>query len=92
MKPESIYVCMVGGGTCLKSKGSYYWENVTIRADVVESDNPLLLSRIAMKRAAITMDLNNYGKRGSLEHDNFTTLINLKMIPVDTFPPGLNEM
>ena len=32
-------------------------KEVTIKSDVVESDIPLLLSRIAMKKAAIKLDL-----------------------------------
>ena len=52
-----------GGGTCLKSKGEYSLsaviagKEVTIKTDVVESDIPLLLSRTAMKKAAIKLDL-----------------------------------
>ena len=52
-----------GGGTCLKSKGEYSLpamiagKEVTIKTDVVESDIPLLLSRAAMKKAAIKLDL-----------------------------------
>ena len=34
-------------------------KEVTINTDVVESDIPLLLSRLAMKKAAIKMDLEN---------------------------------
>ena len=47
------------GGTCLKSKCEYSLtaviagKKVTIKTDVVESDIPLLLSRTAMKKAAI---------------------------------------
>ena len=54
-----------GGGTCLKSKGEYTLpaviagKDVTIKTDVVESDIPLLLSRTAMKKAAIKLDLEN---------------------------------
>ena len=54
-----------GGGTCLKSKCEYSLpaviagKEVTVKTDVVESDIPLLLSRIAMKEAAIKMDLEN---------------------------------
>ena len=53
-----------GGGTCLKSTGEYSLPaviagNVTIKTNVVESDIPLLLSRTAMKKAAIKMDLEN---------------------------------
>ena len=54
-----------GGGTCLKSTGEYSLpaviagNDVTIKTDVVESDIPLLLSRTAMKKAAIKMDLEN---------------------------------
>ena len=54
-----------GGGTCLKSKSEYSLpaviagKEVTIQTDVVDSDIPLLLSRTAMKKAAIKMDLEN---------------------------------
>ena len=54
-----------GGETCFKSKGEYSLpaviagKEVMIKTDVVESDIPLLLSRTAMKRAAIKMDLEN---------------------------------
>ena len=53
------------GGTCLKSKGEYCLpafmagSDVTIRTDVVDSDIPLLLSRSAMKRAGVKMDLES---------------------------------
>ena len=52
-----------GGGTCLKSKGEYSLpaviagKEVMIKTDVVESDIPLLLSRTAIKKAAIKMPL-----------------------------------
>ena len=52
-----------GGGTCLKSKGEYSLpaviagKEVTIKIDVVESDISLLLSRAAMKKAALKLDL-----------------------------------
>ena len=54
-----------GGGTRLKTKSEYSLpsviagKEVTIKADVVESDIPLLLSRTAMKKAAIKMDFEN---------------------------------
>ena len=54
-----------GGGTRLKSKGEYHLpailagKEVTITTYVVESDIPLLLSRSAMKRAGVKMDLEN---------------------------------
>lgn len=54
-----------GGGTCLQSKGEYSLpvviagKEATINTDVVESDIPLLLSRTAMKKAAVKMDLEN---------------------------------
>jgi len=54
-----------GGGTCMKSKGEYSLpavvagKEVIIHTDVVESDIPLLLSRTAMKKAAIKLDLEN---------------------------------
>ena len=54
-----------GGGRCLQSKGEYSLpvviagKEATINTDVVESDIPLLLSRTAMKKAAVKMDLEN---------------------------------
>ena len=54
-----------GGGTCLQSKGEYSLpvviagKEATVKTDVVESDIPLLLSRTAMKKAAVKMDLEN---------------------------------
>ena len=54
-----------GGGTCLQSKGEYSLpvviagKEATVNTDVVESDIPLLLSRTAMKKAAVKMDLEN---------------------------------
>ena len=60
---ERVFKC--DGGTRLKSKGEYNLpsviadKEVIIRTDVVESDTPLLLSRTAMKKAAIKMDLEN---------------------------------
>ena len=54
-----------GGGTCLQSKGEYSLpvviagKEATVNTDVVESDIPLLLSRTAMKKAALKMDLEN---------------------------------
>ena len=54
-----------GGGTYLYSKGPYSLpactagKAVTIKMDVVESDIPLLLSRSAMKMAAVKMNLEN---------------------------------
>ena len=54
-----------GEGTCLKSKGEYWLpaiiagKDVIIKTGVVESDIPLLLSRTAMKKSAIKMDLQN---------------------------------
>lgn len=62
---EGQRVFKFGGGTCLKSKGEYSLpaviagKEVMIKTDVVESDIPLLLSRTAMKKAAIKMDLEN---------------------------------
>ena len=62
---EGQRVFKFGGGTCLKSKGEYSLpaviagNDVMIKTDVVESDIPLLLSRTAMKKAAIKMDLEN---------------------------------
>ena len=58
-------VFQFGGGTCFKSKSEYSLpaviagKEVTIQTDVVDSDIPLLLSRIAMKKAAIKMDFEN---------------------------------
>ena len=54
-----------GGGTCLQSKGEYSLpvviagKEATVKTDVVESDFPLLLSKTAMKKAAVKMDLEN---------------------------------
>ena len=65
LQSEGQRVFKFGGGTCLKSKGEYSipavvaGKAVTIKTDVVESDIPLLLSRTAMKKAAIKMDLEN---------------------------------
>ena len=60
---QKVFKC--GGGTCLKSKCEFSLpaviagKEVTIKSDVVESDIPLLLSRTAMKKAAVKMDLEN---------------------------------
>ena len=68
---QSHKVFKFGGGTCLSSRGEYRLpaviagKDVTIKTDVVESDIPLLLSRTAMKKAAIKMDL---------EHDTATIM------------------
>ncbi|KAH3726206.1 hypothetical protein DPMN_054842 [Dreissena polymorpha] len=49
----------------MKSKGEYIMpacmvgKDVTIKTDVVDSDIPLLLSRDAIKRAGVKMDLEN---------------------------------
>ena len=54
-----------GGGTCLQSKGEYNLpvviagKEATVNTDVVEFGIPLLLSRTAMKKAAVKMDLEN---------------------------------
>ena len=54
-----------GVGTRLKSEGEYHLpailagKEVLITTDLVESDIPLLLSRSAMKRAGVKMDLEN---------------------------------
>ena len=62
---EGQRVFKFGGGTCLKFKGEYSLpaviagKDVMIKTDVVELDIPLLLSRTAMKKAAIKMDLEN---------------------------------
>ncbi|CAG2239162.1 unnamed protein product [Mytilus edulis] len=54
-----------GGGTRLKSVGEYdlpicmVGEQVKLKTDVVDSDIPLLLSRSAMKKAGVKMDLEN---------------------------------
>ncbi|CAC5412668.1 unnamed protein product [Mytilus coruscus] len=54
-----------GGGTRLKSVGEYdlpicmVGEQVKLKTDVVESDIPLLLSRSAMKKAGVKIDLEN---------------------------------
>ena len=60
-----------GGGTVLASKGSYKIPvfvagmSLSVVTDVVESDIPLLLSKSAMKRAKVVLDL---------EHDVVTIL------------------
>lgn len=62
---ESSKVFKFGGGTRLKSDGEYelpvcmVGNDVKIRTDVVDSDIPLLLSRSAMKKAGVKMDLEN---------------------------------
>ena len=62
---NSDKVFKFGGGTKLKSLGEYslpaylVGNKVTIKADVVESDIPLLLSRQAMKTAKIKLDIEN---------------------------------
>ena len=54
-----------GGGERLKSKGEYNLpaviagKEVTIKTDVVESDIPLLLSRLPIKTAGVKMDLES---------------------------------
>ena len=54
-----------GGWTRLKSDGKYelpvcmVGKQVRVKTDVVESDIPLLLSRLAMKKAGVKMDLEN---------------------------------
>lgn len=54
-----------GGGTCLKSKGEFSIpavvaeKAVSIKIDVVESNIPLLISRTAMKKAAIKINIEN---------------------------------
>ncbi|VDI35885.1 Hypothetical predicted protein [Mytilus galloprovincialis] len=52
-----------GGGTRLKSIGEYSLPAVIagkdVTTDVVDSDIPLLLSRTAMKKAGVKMDLEN---------------------------------
>ena len=60
---EGQRVFEFGGGTYLKSKGEYSLPSVVAGKEgmikIVESDIPLLLSRTAMKKAAIKMDLEN---------------------------------
>ena len=52
-----------GGGRMLKSGGKYWLpvviagKEVTVRTEVVKSDIPLLLSREAMKKAGVKIDL-----------------------------------
>ena len=52
-----------GGGRMLKSEGEYWLpvviagKEVTVRTEVVQSDIPLLLSREAMKKAGVKIDL-----------------------------------
>ena len=54
-----------GGGETLRSKATYSipatlaGKNVCIQTDVVESDIPLLLSKDAMKKARVKLDLEN---------------------------------
>ena len=62
-KGEKVF--KFGGGERLKSKGSYCipavlaGNEVSVRADVVDSEIPLLLSMDAMKRAKMKLDLEN---------------------------------
>lgn len=64
-KTEGRRIFKFGGGTRLKSEGEYEiparvaGKDVTIRTDVVKSDIPLLLSRIAMKTAGVKMNLED---------------------------------
>ena len=64
-KEDGNKVFKFGGGTRLKSIGEYSLpaviagKDVTIKTDVVDSDIPLLLSRTAMKKAGVKMDLEN---------------------------------
>ena len=61
----SSRVFKFGGGTQLKSEGEYVIPAVMagtetrIKTDVVDSDIPLLLSRTAMKKAQVKLDLEN---------------------------------
>ena len=68
-----------GGGEKVHSQGCYTipavlaGKDVRIRTDVVDSDIPLLLSKSAMKKAKVKMDLENdtaeiYGTLVSLNH------------------------
>lgn len=81
-----------GGGTRLQSEGEYALpaymagKQVTMKTDVVDSDVPLLLSRTAMKKAGVKMDLKNdtaviFGEKVSL---NFTASGHY-CIPLDSF-------
>ena len=62
---EGFRVFKFGGGTRLKSVGEYelpatiVGKQVTVRTDVVDSDIPLLLSRDAMKKARVKLDVVN---------------------------------
>ena len=64
-KTDSSKRFKFGGGEILKSLGSIEipaivaTKNVTIKTDVVESDIPLLLSKQAMKKANVKLDLEN---------------------------------
>ncbi|CAC5390514.1 unnamed protein product [Mytilus coruscus] len=64
-KEDGNKVFKFGDGTRLKSIGEYSLpaviagKDVIIRTDVVDSDIPLLLSRTAMKKAGVKMDLEN---------------------------------
>ena len=73
-RSPSEKVFRFGGGTRLSSEGSFILpatlagKKVAITADVVDSDIPLLLSKDAMKKACMKLDLENdfaeiYGKK-----------------------------
>jgi hypothetical protein len=78
IRSEGEKLFRFGGGTILKSKAEYQvpamlaGREVTLITDVVDSDIPLLLSRTAMKKALIKLDLVNdtaevFGKTVALD-------------------------
>ena len=81
VKREGKKIFKFGGGEQLKSQGSYNLpvvlagHAVTIVADVVDSDIPLLLSKNAMKGAKVKLNLEDdtaeiFGVQMSLNHTN----------------------
>ena len=73
-RSSSDKIFRFGGGTRLHSEGSFILpatlagKKVTIKTDVVDSDIPLLLSKDAMKKACMKLDLESdtaeiYGKK-----------------------------
>lgn len=63
IRNEGVKTFKFGGGTKLKSLGEYIipahlaGKDVDIKTDVVDSDIPLLMSRTAMKKAGMKLDL-----------------------------------
>jgi len=70
-----------GGGTILKSIGEYdipasvVGKNVRIKTDVVESHIPLLLSKTAMKKAEMMLDIANDSAKIFGKHHNIRSLL-----------------